>query len=146
MGTWTQLATDYWKVTKHYGRQFAVWSMRQKLGIESYPFLADGDFGNTVSKGPQDVRVARSIPEVLAILNEARDRGVPVNTCGGHHSMRGQTLSQGGIRLIRTFHMTYRFMTITPSALLQALPGKPSPRCMSTALQRRSSPPIGQRK
>ena len=103
MGTWTGLIGDYWKVARHYGRQFTVWSMRNRLGIEAYPFMPDGDFGNTITKGPQEIRVATSTQEVVDVLTEARERGIPVNTCGGHHSMRGQTLSAGGLRLIPQF-------------------------------------------
>ena len=100
MNSWSGLIADYWKVAWRYGRQFAVWSARNKLGLEAYPFMPEGDFGNLVHKGPQDIRVVRSKEDICSILDEARSRGVPVNLCGSHHSMRGQTLSSGGIRLI----------------------------------------------
>ena len=100
MSSWSSLVVDYWKVAWRYGRQFAVWSARNKLGIDAYPFMPEGDFGNMVHKGPQDIRVARSIDAIQDILSEAKARGVSVNICGAHHSMRGQTLSDGGIRLI----------------------------------------------
>jgi len=103
MGTWTGLIGDYWKLARRYGRQFTVWSVRNRLGIEAYPFMPDGDFGNTVTKGPQEIRIATSTQDVVDVLTEARKRGITVNTCGAHHSMRGQTLASGGLRLIPQF-------------------------------------------
>ena len=55
------------------------------------------DFGLTCRAWPGVVVEARSEADVVAALRAARAHGVPVSLRGAGHSVRGQTLSDGGL-------------------------------------------------
>lgn len=64
------------------------------------PISPQLDFGNNVDKGPQEVRVASGGEAIARELREAMGQGKPVNVGGSTHSVNGQTLSKGGVRLL----------------------------------------------
>ncbi|WP_147451409.1 FAD-binding oxidoreductase [Corallococcus llansteffanensis] len=57
------------------------------------------DFGRTVRRMPAAVVRARSEQEVVHTLRVARERGVPISIRGTGHSLRAQSLCEGGIVL-----------------------------------------------
>ncbi|QSQ21783.1 FAD-binding oxidoreductase [Pyxidicoccus parkwayensis] len=57
------------------------------------------DFGGSVRRTPAAVVRVRSEQEVVHTFRVARERGVPVSVRGSGHSMRAQSLCEGGIVL-----------------------------------------------
>lgn len=99
----------YAEAVKLFGPSFAWYAARQRRGLEDYPFLPDSDFGRFCDKGDQTCVFPASTEEVSEILRHSHHRGVPVNVCGRHHSMNGQTLVRpGGKRLVMDFPFNYQ--------------------------------------
>ena len=104
-----QVWAHYGDAVKMFGPSFAWYALRQQRGLEDYPFLNHSDFGLFCDKGDQRCEFPASTAEVAHILRQSRHQGFPVNVCGRHHSMNGQTLARsGGRRLVMDFPFNYQ--------------------------------------
>ena len=98
----------YAEALKLFAPSFGWYRLRQERGLEDYPFLPDSDFGRFCDKGDQDIVSPTSVREVSDLLRRSHTQGFPVNICGRHHSMNGQTLARtGGKRLAMDFPFNY---------------------------------------
>ena len=98
----------YAEALKLFAPSFGWYRLRQERGLQDYPFLPDSDFGRFCDKGEQDIVSPASVREVSDLLRRSHAQGFPVNICGRHHSMNGQTLARtGGKRLVMDFPFNY---------------------------------------
>ena len=96
----------YAEALKLFAPSFGWYRLRQERGLQDYPFLPDSDFGRFCDKGEQEIVSPASVREVSDLLRRSHAQGFPVNICGRHHSMNGQTLARtGGKRLVNGFSL-----------------------------------------